>query len=563
MIYCNDAQNKTILRNLYITDNLVDFEKVYDLYETIMLISASCGRGKTTYALNTGIDGLLYDINKQREKLNLFDRNLKDIQPHEVLFLFSRTNILDQVEKKPNVIKACENDFNDNIDFMRDREIQGKILVQTAHQFGEWCQKGLVKYSPKVIGMDELHSLLAEPVFADSLLYTLNFIEDHYNEMIKIGLTATPQYLIDYIEKNCKTKFKFQVVDCGDKIGAKYKAQNVKILVNGKGKTVLNEYINKIDSTHKAIYYVQSAKQCYQLAKEYGDKAGFIISKWNDTATNEDGELLVNIMDQQGIRDYIINNEKLPNDIDIIFINASCREGMNIKDDNVKFVLCEAVDLITIEQVFGRIRNNTEEFIVIANFNNYRQNEKNIQDFLDFLKQYEDNPHDTMLFRAGQQDRDSKMQKYVFQYHDEYKINSFAKAYLQYIQESYIQISNRCDKKYITQIGDRKMLMTEDYFNQLSKYAENGEITIKEVITATIETNHENAVEKFREIEKEWLNKPIGKEEKKELCAVLSVMRSKGQNASWNTVKKMLVDAGYTIKQKRIGSKNYDVILKA
>jgi hypothetical protein len=32
------------------------------------------------------------------------------------------------------------------------------------------------------------------------------------------------------------------------------------------------------------------------LAKEYGDEAGFIISKWNDTATNEDGELLSEIM---------------------------------------------------------------------------------------------------------------------------------------------------------------------------------------------------------------------------------------------------------------------------
>lgn len=529
-----------------------------------MLITPSCGRGKTTYALNTGKDGLLYDINKQREKLNLFDRNLKDIQPNEYIYLVSRTNILNQVEKNPNVIKACENDFNDNIDFMREQEKQGKILVQTAHQFGEWCQKGLVKYPPKVIGMDELHSMLSEPVFADNLLYTFKFIEEHYNEIIKIGLTATPQYLMDYIENNCDTKFKFQVVDCGEQVGAKYKAKNVKILVNGKGKTVLNEYKNKIDSKHKAIYYIQSAKQCYQLAKEYGDKAGFIISKWNETAKNEDGILLVDIMNQQGIRDYIIDNERLPNDIDIIFINASCREGMNIKDENVKYIFCEAVDLITIEQVFGRVRNNTEEFIVIANYNNYRLNESNIQDFLEFIKQYEDNPHDAMLYRKGRQKENKKLQRFVYEINNELQINHFAKAYLQYIQESYIQISNRCDNKFISQVGDRTMLMTEDYFNQLSKYAENGEITIKEVITATIETNHENAIDRFRQIENEWLNKPIGKDEKKKLCAVLSVMRSQGKTANWNTVKKMLVDNGYSITDKRIGKdkKSVSVISK-
>ena len=372
--------------------------------------------------------------------------------------------------------------------------------------------------------------------------------QQHYDEMIKIGLTATPQFLTEYIEKGIDSPLKFRIIDCGDQVGAKYKAENVKVLVSGKGKTVLNEYKSKIDSKHKAIYYVQSASQCYKLAKEYGDKAGFIISKWNDTATNEDGELLVDIMNQQGVRDYILKYERLPEDKDIIFINASCREGMNINDDNVKFVFCESVDLITIEQILGRIRNNTGEFIVIANFNNYRQNEKNIQELLDFLKEYEETPITAMARRKGRQEENKKLQRLVYQSGDEYKVNRFAKAYLQYIQESYIQINNKCGKKYITQIGDRKILLTEDYFNQLSKYAENGEITIQEVITATIKTNHENAIDRFRQIENEWLDKPIGKEEKKQLCAVLSVMRSQGKTANWTTIKQILIDNGYTVK---------------
>jgi hypothetical protein len=40
---------------------------------------------------------------------------------------------------------------------------------------------------------------------------------------------------------------------------------------------------------------------------------------------------------------------RLPDDKNMIYMNASCREGMNIKDENVKYVFCEAVDLITIE----------------------------------------------------------------------------------------------------------------------------------------------------------------------------------------------------------------------
>lgn len=562
------AQENTILRNLYVKDGLVDFKKSNDLYEKIMLITPSCGRGKTTYALTIGEGGLLDDINTRRNDLWLPGlMMIKDIEPQEVLILFSRTNILNQVEKNPNAIKASENDFNDNKDFMRDEEIQGKFLIQTAHQFGDWYQQGKIKYTPKVIVLDEIPSIIQETIFAESLYYTLLFVEEHYNEMIKIGLTATPQFLTKYIENKCDTPMKFQILDIddGEIIGAKYKAKNVKILVNGKGKTVLNEYKNKIDSTHKAIYYIQSAKQCYKLAKEYGDKAGFIISIHNDTATNEDGILLKDIMEQQGIRDYIIKYKKLPKDKQILFINASCREGVDIIDENVKYVFCEAVDLITIEQVLGRIRNNTEEFIVIANYNNYQLNEKSIKEFLDFLKEYEDKPETAMAYRKGQQDKDSKMQKFVYQYHGQYEINRFAKAYLQYIQESYIQISNRYENNFISQVGDRKMLLTEDYFNQLEKYAEDGKIDdIQTVITATIETNHENAVDRFRLIENEWLDKPIGKDEKKRLCDVLAVVRSKGQTANWNTVKKMLVDAGYSVLDKQIGKdrKRVSIIIK-
>jgi hypothetical protein len=59
--------------------------------------------------------------------------------------------------------------------------------------------------------------------------------------------------------------------------------------------------------------------------------------------------------------------------------------------------------------VLGRIRNNTEEFIVIANFNNYRLNESNIQDFLEFLKKYEETPMNAMERRKGRQEENTKL----------------------------------------------------------------------------------------------------------------------------------------------------------
>nr|CDL65621.1 unnamed protein product [uncultured bacterium] len=108
----------------------------------------------------------------------------------------------------------------------------------------------------------------------------------------------------------------------------------------------------KISSTHKVLYYTQSARECYRLSKEYGNRSAFLVSDYNETEI--DGRYLVDIMnerliDELTVKQYINKYERFPEDIDILFINSACREGMNIKDKAVKTVICEAVDMITIE----------------------------------------------------------------------------------------------------------------------------------------------------------------------------------------------------------------------
>jgi len=44
-----------------------------------------------------------------------------------------------------------------------------------------------------------MHSIFAETIFAESLLYTIDFLIKNYDKIIKIGLTATPEFLIDYV----------------------------------------------------------------------------------------------------------------------------------------------------------------------------------------------------------------------------------------------------------------------------------------------------------------------------------------------------------------------------
>ena len=78
----NKEQYNKLLRNMYIADGgVVDFSTSANLYKDIMLITASCGRGKTTYSLSLSSFGLLEQINQERNRVNLFDKNLKKIEP--------------------------------------------------------------------------------------------------------------------------------------------------------------------------------------------------------------------------------------------------------------------------------------------------------------------------------------------------------------------------------------------------------------------------------------------------------------------------------------------------
>lgn len=339
-----------------------------------MIISANCGRGKTYFSLSTGENGLLATINRHRNKINLLDFNQKDIEPHEVLFLTSRKAIKEQQLKQLNGIRATIEDFKNCYNFDTNRQ---KILVTTAHQFGVWVRDGAVEVPPKIIILDEFHSIITETTFAEDLLYTIEYIKEHYNEIIKIALTATPQFLFNYLEDEQLT---FKVID--KDLGSKYKVNNISVSTGGQAETVLKGFKPKVSKDHKVIYYTQSAKKCFELACLWGSSADFLISDYNETEI--DGKKLVDIMAERGTKKYILENEELPVDTEIIFINSACREGFNIKDSAVKTIICDAVDMITIEQVLGRIRGDLENFMVVSNFNYLERNKNKIKEFIEF-----------------------------------------------------------------------------------------------------------------------------------------------------------------------------------
>lgn len=562
MIKLDQRDYRNALKSLYVSNaGVVDVGKPADIYRDFMLITASCGRGKTTFALSIGNDGLLAQINRERKKQSLFEA-VADISPEQVLFLTSRKSIKQQQLRNEAVVQATANDYKiqKSFDFSENRN--NKIRLTTAHQFGYWIRNNEIEVAPQIIIVDEIHSIFSETIFCEDLRIVLEYIAEHSRDIVKVGLTATPQFLLEYIEDD---RFSFVIID--KDLGSKYKVKEISVQIKGSAETLLKQIKPQISQKHKVIYYTQSATECHRLATEYGSRGAFLISDYNESKT-ADGLLLADIMREAGVKRYILENEAFPADIDIIFINSACREGINIKDNAVKTIICEAVDLITIEQILGRIRKDLDRFMVVSNFQNAERNRSNIQKAVDFLRAYDQAETEAdrqivMAYRHGQQNENRNLQKLVYSYGGVYRLNTYAKAYLEYINEAYIQISNYQSKSsgnYTLSVGNRNLLLNTDYFGQLAKYAENESVDISTVWETAITKSKENAVDRFRAIENEWLDKPLSKADKDRLCQEMAVINSRRQVAGWQTVKQMLADAGYKVEDKRTTKARYTVI---
>lgn len=58
-----------------------------------------------------------------------------------------------------------------------------------------------------------------------------------------------------------------------------------------------------------------------------------------------------------------------------------------------------------------------------------------------------------------------------------------------------------------------------------------------------------------------YLNRPLSVEDKAAFARLIGVKDKQTHNRGWTTLKRLLIADGCVIKQKRIGSKNYDIII--
>ncbi len=88
-----------------------------------------------------------------------------------------------------------------------------------------------------------------------------------------------------------------------------------------------------------------------------GLNSQFLCSRYRKEFTEE----------MEKTRNYILETEKLPTDLDVLICTSAYREGINICDESVQTVISYYGDFMNLTQFAGRLRQNYRSLVVVNN----------------------------------------------------------------------------------------------------------------------------------------------------------------------------------------------------
>lgn len=280
-----------------------------------------------------------------------------------ILFITSREATAEQIGRELKETADSEG-FAPSVRFCRigepllDRNfIYGQSWEIENHlpEYIELAREGFFKY----IVMDECHSLTTDALFASAPSAVYELLEAAAPQSVIILMSACPERIIesgiaaDYIALDYS--------DCH-----KAEPQHVEIIQGTTAKALLH----KAGADNKILYYVVSTKRAYELEKELnqaGIKAAAITSQPDERKKVYTTEQEVKEREQASglILQSLREQERFPDNVDLIISTTKLREGINVKDRRVKTVITELRDSVSLVQCAGRVRHGVENFYII------------------------------------------------------------------------------------------------------------------------------------------------------------------------------------------------------
>lgn len=327
----------------YLTD-VIDIKKLKK--NELNLILSGVGTGKRRFALSS--EGLIKKLN---EDLKM------SIQPHEILCVTSRAMIVSQQDADVETIakkkdKAIISKWYNSL--FEDSYKTNNIVTMTYNAFYKLLDNEmLIKDNTrlvetiKVIIFDEIHAIVKDETFIKEMGRVKEFIINRLNmpnsEMYLIGMTATDKLL----RQGLNIKINYML----EEPLHNYLVDNIYVC------NPLDVAVILKDLKGKSLVLIDNPKMAYELQERIGKEAQIIVAKSNKACTAE----------MNSLREYIIQEQALPETCEALITTSCMREGINISAEKTKIsnIVCYDVSSTTVQQFVGRYRGNLSNLVLV------------------------------------------------------------------------------------------------------------------------------------------------------------------------------------------------------
>lgn len=327
-------------------------------YGVLNLINAPAGSGKTTFIFSKLISEYKsYGIKKLSKNKIVYVCDTSSLE-YRILMI------------KPDIVKKYEHgDLDSNED---------KIIIMTYAKLGNLLQDFNTKiklFDSNLFILDEVHNLVRYSYRYDvenKKVYStvINAIKELLKyKVMCIGLSATIEENITYKfdQNGIKSKRIFLEYQIAKLKSYNFEPRKINYVFN-----ILKEFALR-NKKGKLLIYTNTIKQAERY-KQFLIKNG-MNAEWlcsiRATEEDENGNKVLRMNDEQlKIRETLLNTGKIPDDLklDVIIVNAAYETGIDIYNEDIRYVIVDDKNESTQIQARNRIRHDIDELYVTSNY---------------------------------------------------------------------------------------------------------------------------------------------------------------------------------------------------
>ena len=260
-----------------------------------------------------------------------------------------------------------------NLDEIQKPEENNAVVVTNAgiekyikHKYNKDDEKThLWKYFDIVV-IDEAHSLAVDATFSDAPFYIMTFVTQVLNKSTCkiILMSGTPEPLERMLKESFKKSTEYNCLDLYNKCEHAYPKE---VILTGNRGLIRQKMYDAMENGSRMVYFANTVDGILKVlneVKSYGlSEESIGVSFSNPQKKSKFSKEMLQKMEI--IDKSLRENERIPDDIRLFITTSKNKEGINILNTDIGYVVSEAIDKSSLVQMAGRIRHGLYRLIVL------------------------------------------------------------------------------------------------------------------------------------------------------------------------------------------------------